>query len=196
VEAQTAGGSIVVEDVGGALRARTMGGNVRVRSARRSIDVATTGGDVTLRDIAGTARARTTGGDIDGERLAGRADLKTSAGDVILRGARAGVEAQTSVGDVEVEFSADAQGDYASTLTTSHGDIRLILPAGFEAGIDAEAESYSGRAGREDIYSDFPLTRRQDEGSATIRASGALNGGGPSFTLRARGGSIRIERRN
>jgi DUF4097 and DUF4098 domain-containing protein YvlB len=196
VEAETAGGSIDVDGAEGPVRAETAGGDVKVANARQRVDAETSGGDVELESIGGPATARTSGGDIEGRGFDGRVDARTSAGDVELEDVRAGVTARASVGDVEVEVTAsNIEGDYSTTLSSSHGDIRLVLPAGLPATIDAEVESLYGSVDREDIYSDFALTRELSEDSEVLRATGPLNGGGPEFDLRSKGGSIEIIKR-
>ena len=122
---------------------------------------------------------------------------RTAAGDIELDGVQGGVEAQTSVGDIEVQITLqDFSGDYATRLTTSHGDIEITLPANIPASIDAAVHAMGPGWDRDDIYSDFALSREspREERSGTLRSYGDINGGGPSIELRTSGGSIRIER--
>lgn len=194
VDAKTAGGSIRAESVRGPLTVRTAGGDIEVRDAAQDVTAATAGGDVDLQGIGGAVDAQTMGGDVEGRDVNGFVRARTQAGDVEFVGVRGGVNARTSVGDIEVEVvAASFDDDPALELTTHHGDIELVLPADVQASVDAEVESYHGGVDREDVYSDFPLTREGGR-SKTLRATGDLNGGGPVVRLRSGGGSIRIEK--
>jgi DUF4097 and DUF4098 domain-containing protein YvlB len=192
VEAETAGGSIRVDAASGRVRARTAGGNIRILDAGGSVDAETAGGNVVLNRIGGAVRARTAGGDIEGDDLRGPVEARTSAGDIELSGVRAGIDARASVGDIEVGLSpSDFDVDYASSLESSMGDIRLTIPADLPATIEARVERFYGRVDRDDIVSDFAL-RREAAGSGPLRASGTLNGGGPTIELRSKNGSIEL----
>lgn len=190
VSAETAGGSIQVDSVEGALTAHTSGGSIRVRGIEQSVEVETSGGDIELRDIGGRVQAETSGGDIEGRSLRGAVQAKTSAGDVELQQVAGPITAETSVGDVEVEATAtEYSSESALDLTTSHGDIVLTVPASLQASIRAEVHGFPG--GRGDIRSDVPLTREGGD-REPLRATGTMNGGGPTIQLKTTGGDIRI----
>jgi len=192
VEAETAGGPIRVDGAGGRVRVRTAGGTIRIVDAEGDVDAETAGGDVELRGVSGRIRARTAGGDIEGDDLAASVEARTSAGDIELSDVRAGVDARTSVGDIEIELTvSDFDVDYESSLQSSLGDIRLTIPSNLPVTIQAAVERVYGRVGRDDIVSDFAL-RREPAGDGPLRASGTLNGGGPTIELRSRNGSIQL----
>jgi DUF4097 and DUF4098 domain-containing protein YvlB len=196
VSAQTSGGSVYIEDVQGSVRARTSGGSMDVGRVTQDVSIQTSGGDIEVADIGGRTDARTSGGDIEGRTLRGSVDVTTSAGDIELADVQAGVDARTSIGDIEVELTlSDFSEDYTTELTTSHGDIEIVLPPDLPASIEATVEPLY-QWDRDDILSDFPLSRTtpNDERSRTLRSSGDINGGGPRIELRTNGGSIRIER--
>lgn len=197
VQAATSGGSVSINDVQGRVMARTSGGDMDLRAIANNVMAETSGGDIELVDIGGSAEARTSGGDIEGRTLRGAVDVATSAGDIELDDVRAGVRARTSVGDIEVEMTIqNFDVDYATQLTTSHGDITITLPPNLPASIEAEVQTVGRGWDRDDILSDFPLSRTtpDDTGSSTLRSSGDINGGGPSIELRTRGGSIEVRR--
>lgn len=192
VSAETAGGSIDIDGANGPVTASTSGGDVRVSSASGRVEAETSGGDVVLEDVGGDATAETSGGDIEGRNLRGAVEAETSAGDIELRGVAGPVVAETSVGDIQVESTATSySADPALDLSTSHGDIELVLPASLEASIRAQVEDYMGGGDPDDIRSDVPLTREGGDGDP-IRARGDMNGGGPTIRLETTGGSIRI----
>lgn len=193
VEAETAGGSIRIDGADGRVRARTAGGTIRIVDAGGDVDAETAGGDVELRGVGGQIRARTAGGDIEGDDLAGPVEARTSAGDIELSDVRAGVDAGTSVGDIEIELTvSDFDVDYESSLQSSLGDIRLTIPSNLPATIEATVERAYGRINQDDLVSDFAL-RREPAGDGPLRATGTLNGGGPTIELRSKNGSITLQ---
>lgn len=199
-EAMTSGGEIRVENVQGALVARTAGGDIEVTNVQNSVEAETSGGDVELMQIGGAVRARTAGGDIEGIDIGGAINAETAAGDIEFANVRGGVNARTSVGDIEVQMTMDDfEGNYATTLETTHGDIVLMIPADMPATIDAEVRVEGRGYDRNDIYSEFPLSREVHAGPrdglpGALRSMGDINGGGPTMELQTRGGSIRIEK--
>lgn len=197
VQAETAGGSVFIEDVQGLVRARTSGGDMDLRAITDNVRAETSGGNIELIDIGGSTEARTNGGDIEGRTLRGPVNVTTSAGDVELDDVRAGVEARTAVGNIEVAMTIeDVDADYATQLATGHGDITITLPAALPASLDALVQPIGRNWNRDDILSDFALSRStpDDAGSNLLRSTGDINGGGPSVTLRTRGGRIEIRR--
>lgn len=195
VQAETSGGSVSIEDVQGQVMARTSGGSMNLRAITSDVRAETSGGDIELDDIGGSAEARTSGGDIVGRTLRGPVDVTTSAGDIELDDVQAGVDARTSVGDIEVDMTIENfDADYATRLTTGRGDITITLPANLPASIDALVQTIGQSWDRDDILSDFPLSRTtpDDAGASMLRSTGDINGGGPSIELRTRGGSIEV----
>jgi len=193
VDVKTAGGSIEIRRAGGAVEGATSGGDIRVEDAAADVDVKTAGGDIELKRIAKGVDAQTSGGDIEGSDLGGFVQARTSAGDIDLEGLKGAFDLRTSVGDVSISITASSLSE-ASNIETSHGDIDVQMPESLGVTVDAEVESYYGRVDRDDIYSDFALTRESMDGGTVLRASGDVNGGGPRLELRSEGGSIRIER--
>lgn len=195
VQAETSGGSVSIEEVEGRVMIRTSGGSMNLRAITSDVRAETSGGDIQLEEIGGSAEARTSGGDIEGRTLRGPVEATTSAGDIELEDVRAGVDARTSVGDIEVEMTIeDFDANYATRLAASHGDITITLPSNLPASIDAIAQTTGPNWDRDDILSDFPLSRTtpDDAGANLLRSAGAINGGGPSIEMRTRGGSIEI----
>jgi DUF4097 and DUF4098 domain-containing protein YvlB len=168
-----------------------------IADVTRDVFVQTSGGDIELRGLGGRVSARTSGGDIEGRDLGGQVMAETSAGDIDLDDVRGGVEARTSVGDISVGVTLqDFSQNYPMSFETTHGDIELTLPPNIPASIDARVRSLGGGWDRDDIYSDFALSRESPrEGrSGDLRSYGDINGGGPTLRMRTSGGSIRIEK--
>lgn len=197
VDARTSGGGVYIERIDGRVSARTAGGDMDVGDVTGEVDVKTSGGDIELRSIGGRVSARTAGGDIEGLDFGGQVTVETSAGDIELEDVRGGVQARTSVGDIEVAVTLqDFSESYPMSMETTHGDISLTLPPNLPASIDAEVRTIGHGWDRDDIYSDFALSRESPrEGqSGDLRSYGDINGGGPTVRLRTSGGSIRIEK--
>ena len=195
VNGQTSGGPIEATGITGDLTVNTSGGPIRVRSVSGDATVSTSGGDVEVYDAGGAVRARTSGGDIEGRGFGGSVEAETMAGDVELADVRGPVDARTSVGDIRVQFDGDATLGGGASMRSSNGDVELVLPPGLEATLDVEVRArWSGRLDRDDIYSDFPVTREADRNSNVLRATGTLNGGGPTLRVRTDGGSVEIKK--
>jgi len=211
LDAKTSGGPISVEDVGGdtriessggglsavnvrgSLYARTAGGNIEVDGATGDVEARTSGGDIEVASIGGSLIAKTAGGDIEGRQIDGSVEATTRAGDIELEAVGGSVDAETSVGDIEIQMLASGSDD--SSLRTSHGDVELLLPGNVAARLDIEVSSdWGGRIDRDDITSDFPITIETDRNGDLLRASGTLNGGGPTVVIRTRGGSVNIRK--
>jgi DUF4097 and DUF4098 domain-containing protein YvlB len=201
VELQTSGGDIEILDVEGDVMASTSGGDVQVERTGGRVEVSTSGGDVTLRDVKGELRGSTSGGDIWGERLHAPTRLSTSGGQIRVRELMASLEAKTSGGDVEVEMTlADFKKPHAITLSSSAGDIDLVIPEKLPARILAEIylEDKWGFGERYDLSSDFPIKIERGEGEKRwgryIRGEGDINGGGDLITLKTSAGNITIRK--
>lgn len=211
LDAKTSGGPISIEDVGadasiesaggglsainvrGSLNARTAGGDVEVEQVTGDVEAKTSGGDIELMSIGGSLTASTAGGDIEGSDFGGRVEATTRAGDIELTGVRGSVDAETSVGDIEIQMLSPGSDD--SSFRTSHGDVELVLPSDIAVNLDIEVTSdWGGRLDRDDITSDFPITIETDRDEDLLRASGDLNGGGPTIVIRTRGGSVDVRK--
>jgi len=190
----TAGGRLDLRDIKGALEARTAGGNIRVANVQGRVEVTTAGGEIDLQNLQRGVHAGTSGGDITGRGLQGAVEVETAAGDIVLRDVTGPVEARTSVGNIEVEVGVQgAERPRRMWLKSSYGDINLTLPARLPARIEAELSLPGGRFSRNDIFSDFPLSR--DRSGSTLQSEGLINGGGDLIELRSNGGNIYIRKK-
>jgi hypothetical protein len=113
-----------------------------------------------------------------------KSDLKlhTYKGTVKVTNLDGAARVDTYKGDVRVAF---ARFSRASRFQTHKGDIDVSLPKDSRFELDAD----SGRRG--DIQSDFAMMTRARHSSA-VRASGAVNGGGPELRLTTYKGTLRV----
>jgi hypothetical protein len=210
----TSGGDIHMGEVSGSATVMTSGGDITVENVGKKIRATTSGGNISIGDVGGEAIVSTSGGDVTAGSVSGSATLSTSGGNVYLRGAAGTVRATSSGGDIQLEnISGTVTGHTAggnvmavlspaktgrSSLSTAGGDIRLVVPEGAKATINARIRIAGWWRSQKDSYeivSDFRMEKyEKDEQAHEIRATVLLNGGGEEITLDAVSGNIEIRR--
>jgi len=182
VEVQTRAGGVTVGNLTGRVVVRTETGTISIKRIDGTVDASTQQGDIVLSRCSGPVKLRVLGGTLRTGTLGGFADLKNANGDIEVLMARAGIVAYAEAGDVEVGFSHDIAGD--SRLTTSGGSISVLIdPA---ANCSVKASSVWGR-----VENSLPMTI--DSGAnGKRRFAGHLGSGGPTLTLHANGGDVKI----
>ena len=163
VAGRTSGGSIHLESAGGPVNARTSGGSIRIGSAAAAVDAVTSGGSIRIDGAAGPTVARTSGGSIELANMAGH------------------IQARTAGGSIKATLSGRPDGE--SSLRTVGGGITVGLAEGIA--LDIDARTTGGRVTAELANMESTAVDR----SALVTA---VNGGGPTMTLRTTGGSIRL----
>ena len=183
-------GRVVIEDVA-SLKLNTRGSEVTVTNVKADasfsvqsgeltatsiggpIDVESQSSSVTLRkleDTRGPLRVNAVGGSItlNGVSAEARIDGRNAELDITM--AKAATIAVYSEGDEPIELTPPPNG-FTLDAVVSHG--RLSLPEGFDPRVTVVAA----------------------ENDSEQRATGAVRGGGPTITLRANRGDIRIRPR-
>jgi len=114
-----------------------------------------------------------------------KADLKleTYKGHARVSNLDGAARAETYKGDVIVEF---ARYSRASRFETHKGLIELHMPRDSRFELDADG----GRRG--DVETDFSVLTRAGHSTRGLRASGAVNGGGPELRMTTYKGTLRI----
>ena len=114
-----------------------------------------------------------------------RADLKlhTYKGTVRVANLDGAARVDTYKGDVQVEF---ARFTRSSRFDTHKGEIDLRLPKDSRFELDAD----TGRRG--DLETAFALMTHAGRSTRGLRASGAVNGGGPELRLTTYKGTLRV----
>lgn len=163
VRIATGNGAISIQQVSGDVTAATGNGRVHVTGTEGTVRVSTGNGDVDVRDSRSQVRV-TTGN--------GRVTVGTMEGPV---------EARTGNGDIEVSMSK-LKGNPDMEFHTGSGNVRVTLPSGFGAELDAST-------GNGEISSDFDL---KVQGSVNPRRIHATIGAGGS-RLRMTTGNGRLE---
>jgi hypothetical protein len=121
----TAGGNILVGNVGGPARLNTDGGHITVKNVSGDLVATTGGGHITTGSIAGNATLHTVGGHIRVASVENLARLDTGGGNVTLEHSGGELVASTGGGQIDV-------GEAAGLVKakTAGGGIRVVRVSG------------------------------------------------------------------
>ncbi|MBT3531566.1 MAG: hypothetical protein HOF74_07485 [Gammaproteobacteria bacterium] len=191
ISADTSGGNIEVGEGGGSVDLDTSGGSIRAGWAEGPLSAETSGGNITLAGGSSRVSADTSGGNITIEGGSGSVLADTSGGNITIRNVTGEVSADTSGGRIELDLSSvtDSSGGDVS-LDTAGGDITVRLPANLGATIDAVLNTSRRGRGSYRIFTDFPLSIREEDDQ--IIGSGDINGGGYDIELETTNSDIHI----
>lgn len=191
---RTGGGHIRAGTIGGIARLETAGGNVTLERAGTELVAQTGGGQIEVGEAAGMVRAKTGGGGIRVVRVSGPTNLETGGGNIYLTQVDGAVKASTGAGAITAWFApAGARQPGACELQSTDGDIVVYIPRQLPITIDARIQR--GDEHRVIVDPAFALKVSYDEnsnGPRSVRAEGALNGGGEMLRLRTVEGNIRV----
>ncbi|MFC2083749.1 DUF4097 domain-containing protein [Bacteroidota bacterium] len=176
----TSGGNVQLKGLTGEIEIKTSGGNVKTKNTEGDCYISTSGGNIELLYHTGKNNITTSGGNIELVDVTGDTEAETSGGDVVLEISDGKVYAGTSGGDVYLDYTGI---NYGVKLSTSGGDIDLILPDDFRA--DANLRTSGG-----DIDCDLPNTKTIKVTSSKFIAE--LGGGGKSLECKTSGGDITV----
>ncbi len=222
VDAETGGGRVDADRLGGRLAARSSGGEILLGPVGGEVRATTGGGAIQARSLGADSGLETAGGEIFVERSEGSVSAISGAGGVQVMRARGAVNARTAGGSIKVLEAgggvrcesmgggirlAGAGNLFASTLL---GAIFAELLAGGSADSILETESGDitvlipsrlavtvqavNDSGRDArIMTEFPEIHVRGGGGRMV-ASGALNGGGPLLKVAAAKGTIYLKR--
>lgn len=182
VAVETAGGSVRVASLEGAVKVDTAGGNIDVVDVRGDAALDTAGGGIDVRNLDGALTADTSGGSIRVERVSGDASLETSGGSIEVVEAGGRVDAETSGGSIDVAFSkGNAKG---GSLETMGGGIHVAVDPSI--GLDISASTMGGS-----VSTNLPVTVQGTGKKSSLQ--GKLGSGGAALKASTMGGSIRID---
>jgi len=206
VDARSGSGSVRLQEVEAkTVRSESGYGDVELLRVAGEIEAKTSSGDVRASEIGGAkASFSTSYGNVRVEKASGDVDARSSSGDVRVTGFEGAIEARSSYGSVEVEgvltaLVADTQsGDVIARalagsrvestwkLSSSYGDVTLVVPEGFACDLDARTE-YGA------VEVDVPLHVAAGElKSAKESVRGKLNGGGGAVEIRCSSGDVAV----
>jgi len=189
----TIGGHIRVTSVAGLAHLETGGGNVALEHSGAQLVAETAGGQIDVGDAAGIVRAKTDGGGIRLSRVSGPTNLDAPDGSIYLTQVDSAVQATTHTGGITAWFVAASRQANTSEFSSGDGDIVVYLPRDLPVTIDARIQK--GTEHHVIVDPAFPLKMSYDDspaGSRSLRAQGALNGGGELLRLRTISGDIHV----
>ena len=120
VSADTAGGDMRMDAVGGSLSASTRGGNIDVGSTAGEVMLRSAGGSISVLSAGGAIDAQTSGGNIGIGSGGKDVNVQTAGGNITVKNCQGTLRAATAGGNIEV---GDVGGDAA--MESAGGAIRL-----------------------------------------------------------------------
>lgn len=99
----THGGAVEATDLDGALRAETGGGRMRLDRLGGRVTALTAGGEISLGEIRGAIRCQSAGGTITARAIGGEAFLETGGGEIVVGEARGTIHASTAGGGIRID---------------------------------------------------------------------------------------------
>lgn len=183
LDLRTINGAIAVGNFAGHVKARAENGGITFRRIEGSIDAATQFGDIIVSRCLGPVHARVLRGLIRTGTIGGPSKLKNTSGDIEVMMARGPLDGHAEAGDLIVGFPHTIAGP--ADLVASGGNVKVSIDP--QAACEVRASSRWGR-----VASKLPLAVT-DGAAGTRRLAGRLNAGGPTLSLRADGGQVRIE---
>ena len=190
VKILTHSGEISVGSAGGSADVKTLGGDIRIGPVKGDLAAQTLAGDVRAAAVRGSAKVETSGGDIRIERVDGWLQARTAGGDIVVPLVGGSVRAETAGGDVRIAIAARSPRE-GIVIVNGGGDVALMLPADFKGDLDltvTEADPSEPA-----VRSEFPeISISRKDG--TVRATGAVNGGGEKVKIQTSSGTIRLRR--
>jgi hypothetical protein len=186
------GGQLEIADVA-ALKLVTRGTEVTVSNVKAEASFSLQSGEVTATSLGGPIEIESQGASVALRKLeAARGPLRVNAvggGSLTLDGLS--TEARLESRDVDVDITI-AKAAPISVYSEGDEPIELTPPPG---GFTLDARASHGRISLPEGF-DSRVTVTSGESETEQRANGAVRGGGPTITLRANRGDIRIRPRD
>ena len=190
VKILTHSGEISVASAGADADVKTLGGDIRLGPIHGDLAAQTLAGDVRAAAVEGSARVETSGGDIRIDRVGGWLQARTAGGDIVVPLVGGHVNAETAGGDVRITVAVREPREGIS-IVNGGGDVALVLPADFKGHLDLTVEDAD--LSEPAVRSDFPeISVTRTDG--TVRATGAINGGGEKVRVKTSSGTIHLRR--
>ena len=103
LDIETAGGSIVIADLDGEIKAKTAGGSIRTGATQGDVNARTLGGSIRIGPTEGGVSAKTLGGSIDIGDAKGDVSAHTMGGSIRIGRTEGDLTAYTMGGNITVE---------------------------------------------------------------------------------------------
>jgi DUF4097 and DUF4098 domain-containing protein YvlB len=171
--------------------ARSGDGSITVRRITGNVDIDTDDGSVRAEEVKGDLKIRTGDGSIRASDVEGTTRVTTGDGSVGVEGVLSGVEVETHDGSIDVKArKGSAIATPGWSMTTGDGSVRLELPEGFAA--DLDAQTGDGRVRVDKLTDKEPVSADHEEGGRGM-ARGKLGAGGKPLRLRSGSGTITVK---
>jgi len=182
---ETGDGAVQADSIHGTVNVHTGDGSVKANSLNGTIDLHTSDGSITVDGLKGDIRLRTGDGSIEARDLDGKVDADTGDGHIRLVGRFDALGIKTGDGSVDARVLPGSKMASSWTIRTGDGSVDIVLPADFQANIDATT-------GDGHISLGVPVTVEGTFSKSEIR--GKMNGGGQQLTIHTGDGSIRLSK--
>jgi hypothetical protein len=185
LQVQTDDGSVQADSINGTVNVYTGDGSVKANSLNGTIDLHTKDGSITVDSLKGDIRLRTGDGSIEARDLDGKVEAASGDGHIRIVGRFDALGVKTGDGSVDTRVLSGSKMASSWTIRTGDGSVDLVLPADFQANIEATT-------GDGHISLGIPVTVEGTFSKSEIR--GKMNGGGQSLLIHTGDGSIRLSK--
>ena len=176
---------VVQIPAGTRVQAGSGNGDVRITGAGAQVIASTGNGRVSIGGSSGEVRASTGNGDVTVENASGPVEVSTGSGAVRVVTSTGPVSANSGNGSIDVSIGKlDRLPDM--TFSTGNGEVRLTLPDGLGAELDAST-------GNGNVTTDFPVTLRSGRLDHS-RLRGTIGNGGGRLSISSGNGDIEIRK--
>jgi DUF4097 and DUF4098 domain-containing protein YvlB len=185
LQVETGDGSVQADSINGTVNVHTGDGSVKANSLNGSIDLHTSDGSITVDTLKGDIRLRTGDGSIEARDLDGKVEADSGDGHIRIVGRFDALSVKTGDGSVDTRVLPGSKMASSWSIRTGDGSVDIVLPADFQANIDATT-------GDGHISLGIPVTIEGTFSRSEIR--GKMNGGGQPLTIHTGDGSIRLSK--
>ena len=174
--------------------ARSGDGSITIERVEGDLDLDTGDGSIRGYDLAGKIRVHTGDGSVRLEEVAGSLDVDTGDGTVSIGGKLQGVKVVTGDGTVVVRAEEGSAMADQWEIRTGDGGVRLELPDGFAANLDASTADGRVRLEGIEAATDREPSTTDEAGEERLHRElkRALGGGGKLLRLRSGSGTITV----
>lgn len=185
LQVETGDGTVEVSSLNGNVNVHTGDGSVKANSLNGTIDLHTNDGSIAVDSLKGDIRLRTGDGSIEARDIDGKVEADSGDGRIRIAGRFDALNVKTGDGSVDTRVLPGSKMASSWTIRTGDGSVDVVLPADFQANIDATT-------GDGHISLGIPVTVEGTFSRSQIR--GRMNGGGQPLTIHTGDGSIRLSK--
>jgi hypothetical protein len=172
------------------ITARSGDGSITVRGVTGKLDLDTEDGSVRVEEVKGDLAIRTGDGAVDVRRIEGGARINTGDGSIRADGMLKALDVETRDGSVDINARSGSVVESDWAVTTGDGGVRLELPEGLNADLDAQCSD--GRV-RVDTAAGQAADAAGSEERDRSSFRGKLGSGGKPLKVRSGSGSITVK---